>query len=263
MNQVSTVIRKEWEDVLRNKTVLSVVIIVPLVMTALAIVMLFVMGRTPVTTQDLQEMGRMLNNPIFAGMSAAEAMQSSIASMMLILFLMMPLMVPVTIAAYSIVGEKVSRSLEPLLAAPISTIRLLVAKGLAAAVPGIVMAWICYLVFLIFARFLSASDRVFAYFVDPMWLIAMFILSPLLTVMAVDVGIIVSSRTSDPRSAEQLGSLVVLPLLFLLFAPMVGLIMLNSTTFWICSVVVALVDVGLTYLGVALFQRETILTRWK
>jgi ABC-2 type transport system permease protein len=72
---------------------------------------------------------------------------------MMILFLMMPLMVPVTIAAYSIVGEKVSRSLEPLLAAPITTTRLLMAKGLAAAIPGIVMAWICYALFLICARF--------------------------------------------------------------------------------------------------------------
>jgi ABC-2 type transport system permease protein len=263
MNQVSTVVRREWEDMVRNKTVLSVVIIVPLVMTALPIVMLFVMGRTPVKTQDLEEMGRMLSNPIFTGMSAAEAMQSSIASFMMILFLMMPLMVPVTIAAYSIVGEKVARSLEPLLAAPITTTRLLVAKGLAAAIPGIAMAWICYVVFLVFARFLAASERVFAFFVDPMWLIAMFVLSPLLTIMAVNVGIIVSSRTSDPRSAEQLGALVVLPLLILLFGPMMGLIMLNSTTFWISSVVVALVDVGLIYLGVALFQRETILTRWK
>jgi len=263
MNQVGTVIRKEWEDAMRNKTVLSVVIVVPLVMTALPVAMLFVIGRAPVAAQDLEEMGRMLSNPIFDGMNPIEAMQSSIASFMMILFLMMPLMVPVTIAAYSIVGEKVSRSLEPLLAAPISTTRLLVAKGLAAAIPGIVMAWICYALFLVFARFLSASDRVFGFFVDPMWLIAMFVLSPLLTIMAVNVGIIVSSRTSDPRSAEQLGSLVVLPLLVLLFGPMVGLIMLNSTTFWICSVVVALVDVGLIYLGVVLFQRETILTRWK
>jgi ABC-2 type transport system permease protein len=263
MNQVSAVVRKEWEDMLRNKTVLSVVIIVPLVMTALPIVMLFAMERTPVKAQDLEEMGRMLSNPIFAGMNAVEAMQSSFASFMMILFLMMPLLVPVTIAAYSVVGEKVSRSLEPLLAAPITTSRLLIAKGLAAAIPGIAMAWICYAVFLIFARFLSASDRVFTYFVDPMWLIAMFVLSPLLTVMAVNVGIIVSSRTSDPRSAEQLGSLVVLPLLVLLFGPMMGLIMLNSTTFWISSAVVALIDVGLVYLGVALFQRETILTRWK
>jgi hypothetical protein len=96
-----------------------------------------------------------------------------------------------------------------------------------------------------------------------MWLIAMFVLAPLLTILAVNVGIIVSSRTSDPRAAEQLGSLVVLPLLILLFGPLAGLIMLNSTTFWICSAVVALVDVGLVYLGTALFQRETILTRWK
>jgi ABC-2 type transport system permease protein len=263
MSQISAIIRKEWADMVRNRTVLSVVIIVPLVMTALPIGMLFVMGRTPVKAQDLEGMGRMLSNPTFAGMNAVEAMQSSIASYMMILFLMMPLMVPVTIAAYSIVGEKASRSLEPLLAAPITTTRLLFAKGLAAAIPGVVMAWFCYVVFLAFARFLVISDRVFAYFVDPMWLVAMFVLSPLLTIMAVNVGIIVSSRTSDPRSAEQLGSLVVLPLLILLFGPLVGFIMLSSTTFWISSVVVALVDVGLIYLGVALFQRETILTRWK
>jgi ABC-2 type transport system permease protein len=263
MNQVSTVVRKEWEDVFRNKTVLSVVIIVPLVMTAVPIGVLFAMGRAPVTAQDLQELGRMLSNPAFAGMNPAEVMQSSIASFMMVLFLMMPLMVPVTIAAYSIVGEKVSRSLEPLLAAPITTTRLLLAKGLAAAIPGVVMAWICYGIFLIFARFLAASDRVFAYFVSPMWLIALFALAPLLTIMAVNVGIIVSSRTSDPRSAEQLGSLVVLPLLLLLFGPLVGFIMLSSTTFWISSVVVLVIDFGLVYLAVALFQRETILTRWK
>jgi ABC-2 type transport system permease protein len=211
----------------------------------------------------MEEMGQVLRNPVFADMNPIEAIQSSLSSFMMILFLMMPLMVPVTIAAYSIVGEKVSRSLEPLLAAPITTSRLLVAKGLAAAIPGIGMAWICYALFLICARFLVASDRVFAFFLNPMWLIAMFLLAPLLTIMAVNVGIIVSSRTSDPRAAEQLGSLVVLPLLVLLFGPMVGLIMLNSSTFWICSAIVALIYIGLIYLGVALFQRETILTRWK
>jgi len=263
MSQVGTVIHKEWEDGIRNKTVLSVVILVPLVMTALPVIMLFVMGRAPVSSNDLQEMSGLLRNPLFAGMTPTEAIQTSMSSMMMVLFLMMPLMVPVTIAAYSIVGEKVTRSLEPLLATPITTARLLLAKGLAAALPGIGMAWICYGLFLICARFLVASDRAFAFFVNPMWLVAMFVLAPLLTIMAVNVGIIVSSRTSDPRSAEQLGALVVLPLLILLFGPMLGLMMLNSTTFWIASAVVALADVGLVYLGVALFQRKTILTRWK
>jgi ABC-2 type transport system permease protein len=172
-------------------------------------------------------------------------------------------MMPVTIAAYSIVGEKVSRSLEPLLATPITTAQLLLGKGIAAALPGVGMAWVSYAVFLLFARFFAVSDRVFNIFVNPMWLIAMFVLAPLLTVMAVVVGIIVSSRTSDPRAAEQLGSLVILPLIAFFIATMTGFVMLNNVTFWLSSLVVTLADVGLLYLGVALFQRETILTRWK
>ncbi len=263
MKQIRTIVAKEWADVLRNKMVLYVVVLVPLLLTAIPVVMLYILGHSPVSQSDYEEMRRMLQNPIFAGLTPAEAMQSALASNFLVLFLMMPLMVPVTIAAYSIVGEKVSRSLEPLLATPITTTQLLLGKGLAAALPGVVMAWLSYGVFLIFARFFSVSGRVFSVFVNPMWLVAMFVLAPLLTVLAVNFGIIVSSRVNDPRAAEQLGALIILPLLVLLIGPLAGFIMLNSTTFWLSSLVVALLDVGLVYIGVALFQRETILTRWK
>ncbi|MCX7670959.1 MAG: ABC transporter permease subunit [Anaerolineae bacterium] len=263
MRQFRTIVRKEWADMVRNKLVLYVVILVPLLMAAIPIAMLFVMSRVPISAQDMEEIEPMLTNPIFAGMTPVEAMQSVMASNMMVLFLMMPLMVPVTIASYSIVGEKMTRSLEPLLATPITTTRLLLAKGFAAAVPGIVMTWFCYVLFLIAARFLAASARVFAVFVDPMWLVAMFILAPLTTVMAVMVGVIVSSRVNDPRAAEQLGALVLIPLMALFIGAMAGFIMLNSVTFWIASALVAVADIGLVYLGTALFQRETILTRWK
>jgi ABC-2 type transport system permease protein len=263
MRQIRTVVRKEWADMLRNKLVFYVIIFVPLLMLAIPVVMLLVMRMTPVNPQDLEELQGVLKNPIFAEMNSLEAIQSVMASNMLVLFLMMPLMVPVTIASYSIVGEKVTRSLEPLLATPITTTRLLVAKGFAAAAPGIAMTWICYVLFLVAARILAVSDRVFGVFVNPMWLVAMFVLAPLMTVMAVMVGIVVSSRVSDPRAAEQLGSLILLPLMALFIGAMAGFIMLNSTTFWISSAIVAIADVALIYLGTALFQRETILTRWK
>ena len=263
MNAVMTIIKKEWAEVRKNKLVLSVVLFVPLLMTAIPLVMLALMGRVGVSQSDYEELGRMLNNPIFAELSPVEAMQSVMASNFLVLFLMMPLMVPVTIAAYSIVGEKVTRSLEPLLATPISTTKLLLAKGLAAALPGIVTAWVSYALFLIGARIFAVSDRVFDIFVNPMWLVAMLVLAPLLTIMAVNVGIIVSSRTSDPRAAEQLGSLIIVPLMILFIGPMAGFIQLNSTTFWISALIVLIADVVLVYLGVKLFQRETILTRWK
>jgi ABC-2 type transport system permease protein len=263
MRQFRAVVGREWADMLRNRLVFYVVIFVPVLMVAIPIVMLFIMGRVPINDQDYQELGRVLDNPLFAGMGPLEAMQAIMASNMMVLFLMMPLMVPVTIAAYSIVGEKVTRSLEPLLATPVTTTRLLLAKGFAAAVPGIGMTWLCYVVFLIAARLLAVSDRVFAVFMDPMWLVAMFVLAPLLTVMAVMVGIIVSSRVSDPRAAEQLGSLILLPLMLLFIGALAGLVRLNSATFLISSALAAAADVGLVYLGSALFQRETILTRWK
>lgn len=263
MNDVRTIMQKEWADTLRNRLILYVIIFVPVVMTALPIVFLFVMGRAPVNPSDLEEMRGMLNNPIFAGMDPREAIQSVMASNMLVLFLIMPLMVPVTIASYSIVGEKITRSLEPLLATPITTSRLLVGKSLAAALPGVLMTWLCYAVFVVAARFLAVSDRVFSVFVAPMWLIVMLILVPLLTILAVNVGVIISSRVNDPRAAEQLGALVILPFMILFIGGFTGIIMLNTTTFLITSLVVAVIDLGLVIIGTRLFQRETILTRWK
>jgi len=263
MNPIRTIMAKEWAEVMRNKLVFYMVALLPLLLTAIPVIMLYIMGRVPASESDSQELAGMLQNPIFAGMTPVEALQSAMASSYLVLFLMMPLLVPVTIAAYSIVGEKLARSLEPLLATPITTTQLLLGKGLAAALPGIIMAWFSYGVFLIFARFFSVSDRVFRVFVNPMWLVAMFVLAPLLTVLAVSFGIIVSSRVNDPRAAEQLGALLILPLMVLFIGPLTGFIMLNSTTFLLAAAAVALLNVVMGYLGVKLFQRETILTRWK
>ena len=49
-----------------------------------------------------------------------------------------------SVAAYAVVGEKQARTLEPLLATPITTFELLAAKVLGALVPGIVLVTICF-----------------------------------------------------------------------------------------------------------------------
>ena len=266
MNDIRTIIAKEWVDVRQNKMVAYVILFVPLIMTAIPIVLLYIFRIAPISASDIEEMSSLLANPIFAGMDAREAMQSVFATNMMLLFLIMPLMVPVTIASYSIVGEKMTRSLEPLLATPITTTNLLLGKSLAAAIPGIAATWLCYLIFILAARLPATgavSDRVFGVFIAPMWIVALLVLAPLLTVLAVSIGIIVSSRVNDPRAAEQLGSLVVLPFMALFLGTLSGLILLNTTTFWVTSAIIALLDIGLVYVGVKLFQRETILTRWK
>ena len=55
----------------------------------------------------------------------------------LILFLLTPVTGAMSLAAHAVVGEKQNRTLEPLLATPITTLELLVAKVLGALLPAL------------------------------------------------------------------------------------------------------------------------------
>ena len=80
---------------------------------------------------------------------------------------------------------------------------------------------------------------------------------------AVNVALMVSSRANDPRVAEQLSMLVILPLLGLFFAQIAGLAIINlNLILWMGAALLA-IDAGLIAFAVQLFQRESILTRWK
>jgi ABC-2 type transport system permease protein len=99
--------------------------------------------------------------------------------------------------------------------------------------------------------------------IDPIWLMAVFVVGPLLSLAAVSVAVMVSSRANDPRVAEQLSMLIVLPLLGVFFGRIAGLIFLNERIITWMALGLVVIDVGLLYFAVQLFQRETILTRWK
>lgn len=197
-----------------------------------------------------------------AGLPADDCGPYFLVNQFLILFLIMPLAIPVTIASYSIVGEKVTRTLEPLLATPISTLQLLGGKAAAAVAPGIAAMWFCFGVFGFGLRFVT-TPAVAARVQDPMWLLAVFVVGPLLSLAGVSVAVMVSSRTSEPRVAEQVSMLVMLPLMGLLIGQVGGLILLNARLVVYLAAGLALVDAGLLAFAVNLFQRETILTRWR
>ena len=94
-------------------------------------------------------------------------------------------------------------------------------------------------------------------------LIAIFVVGPLLALAAVSVAVMVSSRANDPRVAEQLSMLVILPLLGLFFGQVTGLILINQQVIIWMAIGVAILDVVLLVLATQVFQREAILTRWK
>ena len=73
----------------------------------------------------------------------------------------------------------------------------------------------------------------------------------------------ISSRVSDPRTAEQLSGAVMLPIILLVMGQSFGLFLLSSELVLLTAVVLIILDAILFYLTVKMFQRETILTRWK
>jgi ABC-2 type transport system permease protein len=98
---------------------------------------------------------------------------------------------------------------------------------------------------------------------DPQWLLAIFIVGPLLAAAAVSVAVIVSSRANDPRVAEQLSMLVILPLLGLFFGQIAGLFYINQQVVLYMAIGLVVIDAVLLFFATQLFERETILTRWK
>lgn len=263
MHKIEVIIRKEWSEVFKNRLVLGTVGFMPLMLTALPLVLLRVMGAEAglgeVSTADMPAAFAAMCE----GLSGAECSQYFFVTEFLLLYMLMPLMIPVTIAAYSIVGEKSTRTLEPLLATPITTIELLAGKALAAVLPAVAATWLSFGVFVVGANLLAAGPGLVAKLGDPLWLLAIFVVGPLLAIASVSFAVMISSRVNEPRVAEQLAGLVVLPLLALFFGQVSGLILLNSTLILYMAIGLLVLDAGLLTFAVQLFQRESILTRWK
>ena len=116
----------------------------------------------------------------------------------------------------------------------------------------------------ILAGRLLASDRIYTdLLLSPTWVLGIVLLAPIFTFCAVALGIIISSRVKDPNSAQQLGSLLILPVIGLLVAQVSGMVEIDVMTILGIAFGVALLDLFLIAIAVRLFSREEILTGWQ
>lgn len=256
-----SVITKEWSDVFRNKMVVMLVVLPAALMMVLGVGMLAASGS--LLMSDIDDMRPFLSQPQFAGLSEMAAGQVLIGQYFLTLFLLMPLIIPVSIAAYSIVGEKVQRSLEALLATPVSTAELLLGKCLAAILPAVGVTWLSFAVFGVGAYVFAVDDMVFGRLISGVWVLVVLLLAPLLSGLGVALSVIMSSRVNDPRAVEQSIGMLVLPILGLFVAQMTGWITMSYATVLLGCAAMAVLDAVALRAAIGLFDREAILTRWK
>ena len=181
--------RKEVREFRRNRFVISTMAILP-----------FVFLITPMLT--------LFRVPDSASGSVVKAAVGTTS----LLLLIVPLVIPPVIASYSVVGERIQGTLEPVLTTPVRRDELLLGKAIAAFIPSVAIAYAIYF-------FAAIAFRIWAAPVvtDVVWhapeMVAQILFTPLLAAWSIWVGIGISARASDVRVAQQLATLAGLPLL--------------------------------------------------
>jgi ABC-2 type transport system permease protein len=171
--------------------------------------------------------------------------------------------IPTAIASYSFVGEKVERSLEPLLATPVSDVDVLLGKAIAAVVPSVASMWIGVTVFMAITDIEAHGTLGYWFFPNTTAVINMLLLVPLVSTASAEVSVLVSARASDVRSAQQTGTLLVIPFAALYVASEVGAIALDPGSMLAIAAGLLVLVVALFFAARAAFNREEILTRWR
>ena len=237
MDRLKVLLLKEWRESMRNKMVLFGVILLPIFLVGTSVFMIWSARN---------------GNPIE---------QIILFNTALMYFLLLPAIIPLAIAVYSIVGEKEQTTLEPLLATPISDTELFLGKALASVIPALVVNWVSFGVFLILIRVLVGAVPL--QMLTAPWLASIFGLSPLLALFSVGVTMIVSSRASDARAAYQFSSLAILPALVPLIVYSTQKTLVDMSLIALEGALLVVADIAILYVAIKLFRREQILTRWK
>ncbi len=197
------------------------------------------------------------------GTSQDEVFLLQFINFLLIFFIMIPVIIPTVMASYSFVGEKLNKSLEPLLATPTTDSELLLGKSASIFIPCMLATWMSFVPFAIIVDYLTAGPLGYAPVPDAVWIIGVFILAPLFCIMSIALNVVVSSKVSDVRASQQIGSLIVLPVVVFFVVALAGFFSLGPEIMLLLSGLVLLIDAGIVYLSLKTFQREKILVRWK
>ncbi|MGA9085829.1 MAG: ABC transporter permease subunit [Methanoregula sp.] len=170
---------------------------------------------------------------------------------------------PTTIASYTIVGEKQEQSLEPLLATPITDREILMGKSIGALLPPLAAIWIGGVIFMGLIDAFTFGLLGYPYYPNAVMAVIMLLLVPLAAITSVETSVLVSARVNDVRTAQQLGSLIVIPFALIYVLGEINAFPLTVPYLLVLAAIILVVDIGLFSLAVSTFRREEILTKWK
>lgn len=259
---------KEWMATLFNLNSALFVTLLPLIITAQALVLIYLVVhfateellKNTVLQAGVERAEEVM--PVLADLPTIEKFQALFYLQIPVYLLLIPIMIAVSFATFSIIEEKQARTLEPLLATPVRTWELLLGKSLAGAIPAVIITWICAGLFLYGAWKIGPSYLIWLV-LDVPWYISLFLLVPLVTIISFLLGIIASSRARDAKNAQNIVIIIILPLMLIIAAQLFGATLLTSIQLLAMAGIFALFVLIVLRVAVHMFQRESIITKWK
>lgn len=259
---VDTIVRREVLEIVRNRLLVASMVIPPIILIAAPLALSRLAADAGETLPAGFAAQVLASRPSWASLAPTQLVAAYSLQQFLAIFLIMPAYVPLSIATFSIVGEKQSHSLEAVLATPIRTSELLAGKSIAAVVPGVLTAWFSYGILVGLAGLLL-GPQLSAVLADRSWLAAVFLLGPAIGIVSCVAGIIVSSRVNDARVAQQIGGVVILPFASIAVLQAVSGYLFGVREYLVATAVTGVAGLAGIGLAVFLFGRESILTRWR
>lgn len=199
--------------------------------------------------------------PLVAGFTVGEQLKVLLLSQFNFYLLLIPTMIAISFATFSIVDEKLSHSLEALLATPVRTWELLLGKALSGTVPALVITWVCAGIFILGIVGLGWGQLVDLVLTSS-WFISLFLLTPAVALLSFMLGVIGSSRAKDARTAQNIVVVIVLPVLAFIGLQVTGLVWFTPLATLALALGIAVLDIFMLRIAVGLFQRESIIVKW-
>jgi ABC-2 type transport system permease protein len=268
LHRVTALARKDALELMRNPGAIIPALL--MVLGSLFPAFLVIVVTPRMIGKTLEESGEFADEaaravgmmPELAGLTGNAMVQTFVFHQFSLLLLLVPIVSAMSLATHAVIGEKQARSLEPLLATPISTLELLTAKVATPFLFAMALTWSAALLY-ITGAVVFAEPGVWQAVLGTRFVLMFGLLGPLVALSSLLLSVIVSSRANDPRSAQQITGLLILPVTAVFVAQLMGLFIVGTAALLLGAAGCLILNGILLWIGVQVFQREAILTRWK
>ncbi|MGQ0507400.1 MAG: ABC transporter permease subunit [Myxococcaceae bacterium] len=259
--RVMAVFWKDSLDLLKNRGMLLSLFALPLVLVLVPVLIIKGYLANP-DDGNLRALAQAYESNLPRGVDPIRFLIDKTLAEWFGLFLIMPVFVPVLISAHSIAGEKERRTIEPLLASPISSAELVAGKSLAALVPSVGITFVAFVIFCVLIDWTVWPYAHELVLPNTLWMFGVFVIAPLFAFFGNGVAVLVSARAADVRLAQQISGLVTLPILGLVGGQVAGVLRASTTYYALQGAAVLILDLILISVSVRLLDRERLISRW-